>query len=343
MNQTTIDIEAEVIPPTTQLDLAVQSAGVIGQASDQLKGKFGGYFERAGELVNAARAVHVSDATQLTEMAQARKLRLDLAKVRIEAEKTRKEMKEASLREGRAIDGINNVLKGLIEPVEDKLQEMEDFAKIAEAKRKEAIREERTTILAGLGQDVVGFDLATMEAATFDNLVAGIRAANEARIAAEKKAEEDRIAREKAEAEERERQRIENARLKAEAEKREAEIKAERARVEKEREAERVKAEAERKRLADIAKAEAEKREAIERAERERKADEERKAAAEEAARKAAAKAPDAQKLKDFAQYITSDLLIPDCKTREGKACSEWLQRQIGLLADKLTEKANAL
>jgi hypothetical protein len=248
----TIEIQAEVIPPTHQLDLAVQSAGVSETATHQLKSKFGGYFAAAESLINAARGITVTDATQLTEMRQARDARLALAKVRIEAEKTRKDMKEDSLRAGRAIDGIANVLKGMIIPVEDRLQDMEDFAKRAEAARKEALRAERAEILHGLGQETAHFDLSAMDAETFDNLVGGIRAANQARQEAERKAEEDRLAAIEREKAERAAQAAENARLKAEAEAREKEIAKERAKVEAERKAEAEKARKEAEALANI-------------------------------------------------------------------------------------------
>ena len=41
--------------------------------------------------------------------------------------KVRKELKEESLRKGKAIDGVANIIKFLIEPVEKYLEDQEKF------------------------------------------------------------------------------------------------------------------------------------------------------------------------------------------------------------------------
>lgn len=54
--------------------------------------------------------------------------------MRIEIEKTRKSLKEQSLRKGQAIDAIARFLTSLISPIEDHLRLQEDFLKIQEEK-----------------------------------------------------------------------------------------------------------------------------------------------------------------------------------------------------------------
>ncbi len=89
--------------------------------------------------------------------------RLHLPEKRLAIERTRKELKEQSLREGKAIDGIANVLQALIIPIEEYLGQQENFVQIREAERAEAKRIEDE------------------------------RLAEEARIAAEKAEAEERI------------------------------------------------------------------------------------------------------------------------------------------------------
>ena len=75
-------------------------------------------------------------------MKLARVGRLFLMKKRTAIETVRKELKEQALREGKAIDGIANVLKALIIPIEEYLKKQEDFVVLKEAARIEAERAE---------------------------------------------------------------------------------------------------------------------------------------------------------------------------------------------------------
>ncbi|WP_026536958.1 hypothetical protein [Arthrobacter sp. 9MFCol3.1] len=218
-----------------------------------LLSNFGQAYGKAKELAAGATDIVVTQENQTTLMQEARTKRLALKNVRVEVENTRKSLKEQSLREGKAIDGMANIIKALIVPVEEHLENQEKFAEIKQAERKAARHAERVEKLSKYVPDVSLYSLEDMADDTFENLVASSKDAFEAQEAAKAKAEAERIAAEKAAAEEQERTRQENIRLKEEADAREAEIEAERQkRLELERaEAERVAAEA-----ADAAKAE---------------------------------------------------------------------------------------
>ena len=95
--------------------------------------QFQGFFKMAEEWEAKARMIAVTHESQKAEMKLARTGRLFLREKRIEIEKTRKQLKEDSLREGKAIDGIANVLKALIEPIEKYLDEQEHFVELREA------------------------------------------------------------------------------------------------------------------------------------------------------------------------------------------------------------------
>lgn len=73
----------------------------------------------------------------VTDAGIARTCRLKLRDVRIRIENTRKTAKEDSMREGKAVDGMANVLKFIIEPVESRLSDCEKAEEIAAKKRKD--------------------------------------------------------------------------------------------------------------------------------------------------------------------------------------------------------------
>jgi hypothetical protein len=128
---------------------------------------------------------------------KAKRLRLDIAKVRVETEKIRKEQKEEYLRAGKAIDGVSNVVKWAVTDKENKLKEVEQYFEIQEQKRLEALQLERAEKLSSYVEDAYERDLKKFEDDEFEALLAMKKQAYEDRIAAEKKAEEERIAKEK--------------------------------------------------------------------------------------------------------------------------------------------------
>jgi hypothetical protein len=157
--------------------------------------------------------------------------RNDLVPVRTEIERTRKALKEASLKKGKAIDGLAAALTYDITQEEARLKEIETAAERAEAARLESVKAVRMEALTGIitAETLLPPNLAILTDAEFDRYVAEqkdlaeIRAAR-AKREADEKAELERIAEEKRLADEAERLRIaaENARLKKEADEREA-------------------------------------------------------------------------------------------------------------------------
>lgn len=123
-----------------QLHIIVQESALPKTKADYILEQFQDYFKIASEWEVKAKGIIVTDESQKTEMEMARVGRLFLREKRIAIEKARKSMKEDVLREGKAIDGIANVLKALIVPIEEYLKEQEDFVKIKEAKEAEAKR-----------------------------------------------------------------------------------------------------------------------------------------------------------------------------------------------------------
>jgi len=265
MTQTELVVE-------NQLQVIVKDSGLEPTKAKFILDNFQNYFEVADEWTKKAKSILVTNENQTADMEMARVGRLFLREKRIAIEKARKELKEQALREGKAIDGIANVLKALIVPIEEYLEQQEKFVEIkkekeAEARRleveKRLIEEERITAeKAAAEQERIRVENERLkkEAEEKDRQMLAERAKAEAELrsleekaclerekadaerkAIEEKARKDREAQEKKMAEER---------AKVEAERKKAE---EKARVEREKE--RVKLETERReneRLAEL-------------------------------------------------------------------------------------------
>lgn len=165
--------------------------------------------------------------------ARAKRLRLDIAKVRTSADKVRADQKAEYLRAGNAIQGVYNILKFAVVEKEDKLKDIELHFERIEEEKKARIQAERELELSKYDLDGSTMDLGNMDDMVWNNFLSGTKSNFEAIMEAERKAEEQRIAQAKAEEEERIRIKEENERLKAEREEREKQIEAER--IERER------------------------------------------------------------------------------------------------------------
>lgn len=332
-----------VIPdPTPKSDaLATVASGLEPESATALRATFDSLFAQAEEWTARAREIRVTDITQKREMKLARESRLALREIRVKAEHARKRLKEDSVRRGRAIDGMANIIKALVEPIEEHLLEQETFAERHEARRKDELRTAREEALRALGTDPRSYaNLGETDEETWAITLQTAKDARDARVRAEKEAEEVRIEAERIAAQKREAERKEKARLEAERIEREkaqaeenARLKRERDELEAQRATERAAARAETERVerelaAERAKAEAE-----------RKAAEEHRLAAEAEAR-AAALAPDREKLRAFAVALRG-LPVPELTTEAGVKARSTLEAQLEKFA-RWVEKTGA-
>jgi len=213
--------------------------GLDAEKHNELARKFNPFMVDVTSLIDTAKTVDVQTVADKDAMKTARETRLALRRIRCDVEDTRKTLKEASLREGKAIDGMANIIKFIIVPVEDELQAKEDFAKRVEAKRLADLAATRSELLRDFDVDSQHFDLAAMSDEAFEQLRSSSEAGYKAKINAEKE-ENERIKLARVEAE----------RVESELRQKEAE--------------ERKQLQAENARLSEIARVEAEKRAAIE-------------------------------------------------------------------------------
>jgi hypothetical protein len=127
-------------PAENQLVVLIKESNLEKAKAQYLLDNFSSYFKMAAEWEIKARAICVTDEDQTVEMQMARVGRLFLREKRIVIETARKSLKEQIVREGKAIDGIANVLKALIVPIEEHLERQENFAEIKLAKQAEIKR-----------------------------------------------------------------------------------------------------------------------------------------------------------------------------------------------------------
>lgn len=314
-----------IIEPSaqTQLAVVVLDNGLDVESAQPLLAAFHPFVAQTEEWRLKVNGLTVTDVSQVAEMKLARESRLALKEIRVNVENTRKKLKEDSLRRGKAIDGLANLLKFLIEPMEERLLEQEQFVERQEAARRNALGQERARQLMEAGGVTEFFDLANIPERAFLRILDDARLAKAAREETARKAEADRqreaaerAEREKKAVEEQERLRQAAEEHKVEAFKAQAEAQKARAAVHKAQdEARKVKAAAD----AEVRKA----REAVEAAERaerdERVRQETEKAkaeAAKEKARRKAERAPDDVKLLEYAKSVAR-LDVPSVKTEE--------------------------
>lgn len=254
-----------------QLQVIVRESELEPTKAKVLLENFKDYFDIASEWETKAKAIVVTSETQKEDMAKAKEGRLILKEKRVAVERVRKSLKEESLREGKAIDGIANVLKAVIVPIENYLEQQERFVEIQEEKKLEAKRleiERRMAEEEKLAQEKAAqeqerarqeYEKLKQETAEFAERVAVERRARDEAMAkerakadAERKSIEDKAKAEKAKA---------DAKLRAEREKAELERKEAEDKARKLKEKERAKLEAERaekERLAELLKSQVE-------------------------------------------------------------------------------------
>lgn len=247
-----------------QLEVIVKESQLEPSKAQFILENFKDYFSIAAEWEQKAKNLIVTRPDQTADMQMARTGRLFLREKRIAIESSRKQLKESALREGKAIDGIANVLKALIVPIEEHLDRQERFIEIEQEKKNEVMRLE---IEKRMADEQLAKEKAEAEERE------KMRLENE-------RLKKEAFEREKAIAEERKKQEAilaaERAKAKAESDKAEAERKAVEDKARKER------AEQDRKIAEEKEKVESAKRKAAELAAKKLKAEREEKERLEE-------------------------------------------------------------
>ncbi len=281
-------------PPA--VDALITKAKLDATRTGLVLNAFRAAYVLAAKWQEKASAIVVKDENDTEAIAEAKELHRIVRDERINVENKRKAIKEPALRECQLIDGVANVYKDLLKPIESHLLAQAQFIENLEKERKEKVAAERATKLALFEFDSSQMQgLGDMSDENFEMFYTGVRERYHAKKRADEQAENERRERERL-------QEIENLRLREENQRLETERLAEAARTTEQR---RIAEEAESKRKAA--------QDELDRQEAERKAEAARVAAEEERKRLA----PDKEKLADFAQRMAdlrNDIPVIDQK-----------------------------
>lgn len=326
---------------------------------------FSKFIDDASNWEIKAKALIITSVDQKEEIKEARIARLALKNIRVDADKTKKRLKEDSLNYGKAVQSAYNLIESIVKPIESHLKEQERFVEIQEAKRIADIASIREIEIQSFRKFVpYGINFGTMPDEDFAKLLNGAKLKFQKKIEDDEKAEADRIKKEHEEKERQEAILLENERLKAEnkarQEKEESERKerevaqkiadekaaAEKAESERIAKAEKDKSDAiiaEQKRIADEAKAELKKQQDAEfaRQEAEKAKAEQLEKEKAESERKAKS-APDKEKLLLFANTI-SMVEFPDLSTPDAKQISDNVKKLLGKVHSYIIEQSKSL
>lgn len=208
-------VEGEVVG--NELAVILNEQGVSPENQKTLVEAFGGPFLEVGEILADYQDLKVTDVTQVKEMSEAREKRLALKNARTTVERKRKELKEDSLKTGRAIDAVARFVKEQIEPAEKYLEEQEKFKELKEKAEAAERLTARTEAIAKF-TDPSLYNLVDMPEESFQELLIKLDREAAEKAEAERKAQEEQVAREKEERERQQKIAEENARLQREAE-----------------------------------------------------------------------------------------------------------------------------
>jgi len=294
-----------------------QESKVGTQVAIELSNVFFPIQEVSEVLAIKAKELIVRDMDDVDTMKKARELRLELKKIRCDVENKRKVLKEESVRRNKAIDGVANIIKFLIIPAEEHLEEQEKFIenKIKEARDKK-IRE-RTDKIIDLDGDSAIYNLGDMSEDSFGDLLDSLTYQREKKKQEAVKLEADRIAQEKKDRVEQERIKKENEKLRKENAKKDEVLKKQKAKI-----------------LADQKANEAKDKEAKDKflAELKKKDD------AKKAERKAKL-APDKDKLVSLSNAVGT-ISFPVLRSEEAQAVLREVAKRLNAVALYITEKS---
>lgn len=313
----------------------LQEMELAPEQSKTLLDSFGDLFVEAHKLVAQSKGIKVTREDQKEEMAEAKAIRIKLMKIRTQAEKTKKAIKEPYMRGAQAAQDIYNDIRDITEPEEERLEEQEKFAIRAEQKRMDERLSGRVTKLGRYVDDLTVYTLREMPEDVFERLLGDCKAVYDAKVEAAKKAEEERVEKEKAEIERQKKIELENEKLRKEAADRAIVDKIKQEEVEKKiKRAEEAKEIAERA-LKEKEKAEKDRLDAIAKKEAEelaRKQEEERKALF----------APDKVKLVEFAAMIDK-IQYPAVASRDAQLIIQEAEVILTKASEYIREKSKGL
>ena len=190
----------------------IESNDLPSHMGENIKNIFGGLIVEAKNIAKESKMIIVDSDDDHDKMNEARKKRLLLKSIRVEAEKKKKTLKESIVRNGRAIDGVFNIVKAITVEAEQYLSEQENYTEIKKRLEWEKIIIDRKDQISKY-TDASLYNVDNLDDFSFSSLINQIKEAHENKIKAEKQNEINR-----------QNERLENERLKKENERLENEL-----------------------------------------------------------------------------------------------------------------------
>ena len=160
----------------------------IKKAFEPMTKMLGGFEDAFNEVISEAESGEITPEL----MAKAKRLRLDIGKIRIKTGKLKDKEKEEARRESKAIQGVHNILVWAVKDKEDKLKEIEKHYERIEEQRIEQLQSERVEALSPYVEDAEERRLGDMDTDVWEAYFNGKKQQYLDRVEAERKAEEER-------------------------------------------------------------------------------------------------------------------------------------------------------
>lgn len=188
----------------SELVVILKDQGLTIEHANELIAAFGAPFVEAGEILKDYRldekgeliktegTIVVTSEKDVEAMAKAKADRITLKNIRTGVERRRKELKEDSLKTGRAIDAAAKYVETTIKPAEEYLELQEKFVEIKIKKDAAEAKAKRIEQLMQYTDDISIYNLDSMEESTFNILLADLKKRFDDKVIADK-AEADRI------------------------------------------------------------------------------------------------------------------------------------------------------
>lgn len=194
----------------SNLTIVPNTGGGLEKSFDE---QFAPFQTQLDEWKEKAKLIVVESEDDTDMMAEARKARLALVKVRTGTVARHKDVKEEYLRTSQVIDNIKKKIVDQVIELENELEAKEKFLENRERERKAKLFEERANVLRPfIGNEVNSIQLAELSPMAFDAMQRGYKAAADEKTANELKEKTEREQREKDQREQQEKQQRENAR-----------------------------------------------------------------------------------------------------------------------------------
>jgi len=219
---------------TELLNIKASEFSLTVEKVEELKKPFAPLADQYKEYIPDIEKVLAEKTIDESLVKKAKRLKLDIAKIRTATWKVKTVEKEWVLQVWNAIQKCHNIIVDVIVDQEEKLNKIVKHFENIEIERKKMLRIERINLLKDYEvENLEELNLWDMEESVFDSFKTWCIKSFEDKKALEKKQDEDRKAKEEADRLEQDRIKKENEKLKEEADIREKELEAERKAKEK--------------------------------------------------------------------------------------------------------------